>query len=196
MQRSCLSLAKKVSIRWRALYKCRLWSRGSVRVLRGGTTTALPALSNGNCPHSGRTNNSARCLSRSAFHTMTLTTPVSSSSVTKTAPLAVLGCWRVATMRQRCERTMWKVTPSAFVVTEVSIVVETPGMVAVQKQGLTLCIQLRVDDAAASRVSGRDARRRLRERRQLLSSISTGQSHADDSPCRTTASRCNLPHNG
>ncbi|MDH3459878.1 MAG: hypothetical protein OEM00_02670 [Burkholderiaceae bacterium] len=56
--------------------------------------------------------------------------------------------------------------------------------------------QLRVDDAAASRVSGRDARRRLRERRQLLSSISTGQSHADDSPCRTTASRCNLPHNG
>src|SRR3954453_22046687 len=47
MARNCLSLAKKFSIRWRALSRLRSYVRGEQRLDFGGITTVLPAAVNG-----------------------------------------------------------------------------------------------------------------------------------------------------
>src|SRR3954453_3732319 len=50
MARYCFSLAKKFSIRWRALYKSRSYGRGFLRLALGGITAALPARASGRSP--------------------------------------------------------------------------------------------------------------------------------------------------
>src|SRR4051812_13396649 len=56
MARYCFSLAKKFSIRWRALYKSRSYGRGFLRLALGGITAALPARVSGPITRSSASN--------------------------------------------------------------------------------------------------------------------------------------------